>query len=159
MIASRVMSLLVIGLALAGIGIASYLTVVHYSHVALVCSSSGLVNCEQVLKSSYAAVFGIPWSVGGIVYFGVSGGLAATALVRRPEPRLLQPLQLAWSLLGLGVVIYLVGVEFVALDHICAWCSAMHGLIIATLLITLLRTPNTTETAGAERGVREAQVD
>ena len=118
MSASRVISLVTALLGLAGVCISAYLTSVHYS-----------------------SVLGIPWSVGGIAWFAVSGGLALMALVRRPEPSLLQPLQLAWSLLGLGVVIYLVGVEFVAVGHVCVWCSAMHGLIIATLLLTLLRTP------------------
>ena len=138
---SRVSSFVTAGVAVAGVGISAYLTSVHYSSVELVCSENGLVNCEQVLKSSYSSVLGIPWSVGGIAWFLVSGGLALVALVRRPEPSLLQPVQLAWSLLGLGVVIYLVGVEFVALGRICLWCTAMHGLIIATLLLTLLRTP------------------
>ena len=142
MIVSRLISLVVVGIALGGIGVSIYLTIVHYAHVELVCTTNGVINCEQVLKSSYAEVLGVPWSVGGIAWFAVSGVLAATALVRRPEPPLLHPLQLVWSLLGLGVVIYLVGVEFIALDHICLWCSSMHALIIATLLLTLLRTPH-----------------
>ena len=37
---------------------------------------------------------------------------------------------------------YATMVEFVAIGRICVWCSSMHGLIIATLLLTLLRTPS-----------------
>ncbi len=141
MLLSRLNSLLVIGLALGGIGVSAYLTTVHYAHVELVCTSNGIINCEQVLKSSYSTVLGVPWSVGGIAWFAVSGALAGAALLRRPEPPLLQPLQVAWSLLGLAVVIYLVGVEFIALDHVCLWCTSMHVLVVLTLLLTLLRTP------------------
>lgn len=141
MILSRLNSLLVVALALGGIAVSVYLTTVHYAHVELVCTSNGIVNCEQVLKSSYSEVLGIPWSVGGIAWFAVSGAIGGLAVVRRPEPPLLHPLQLAWSLLGLGVMIYLIGVEFIALDHVCLWCSSMHALIVATLLLTLFRTP------------------
>lgn len=96
----RIIALLTLVVAVAGAGISAYLTSVHYAHVDLVCTSNGLINCEQVLESSYSEVLGIPWSVGGIAWFAGSGGLALAILLRDPEPPLLHPVQVTWSLLG-----------------------------------------------------------
>ncbi len=139
--ASRLISLATLVMSIAGLGVSGYLTSVHYASVPLACGSGGLVNCEQVLTSSYSTALAIPWSVGGIAWFAVSGVLAAGALVRESEPPLLQPAQLAWSFLGLGVALYLVGVEVIAIGKICAWCTSLHVLIVAMLILTIARTP------------------
>jgi uncharacterized membrane protein len=128
-------------IGVAGVAISSYLTAVHYAHAPLVCTTSGLINCERVLASSYSSVLGVPVSVGGIAWFAVTAALALTGLLRRPEPALLQPAQVLWSLLGLATVAYLVGVEVLALGVICAWCTALHVLIVLALLVAVLRTP------------------
>ena len=141
-------SFLVLLMAVAGVGVSGYLTSVHYSGVPLVCSSDGIVNCHSVLTSSYAEVAGIPWSLGGIGWFGVSGALAAMALLRRPEPVWLQPAQAGWGFLGLLTVVYLVGLEVLAVDRICLWCTSMHALILLTFALNLVRRPE----AGREEG-------
>jgi uncharacterized membrane protein len=142
MTANRLAAYAVVCLSLAGIAVAVYLTSVHYASVPLECSSSGVINCEQVLHSHYSELLGIPWSVGGIAWFAVSGALALFGLLRAPEPEALQPAQVAWSLLGLGVVFYLIGVELIAVKHICIWCSSMHVLILITLVLVLFRQPD-----------------
>ncbi len=142
---NRIASLLVVALSIAGIAVAVYLTSVHYASVKLVCSSSGVINCEQVVTSKYSEVLGIPWSAGGIVWFAVSGLLALWAVLSRPEPEHLQLAQVGWSLVGLGVMLYLIGVELVAVKHICIWCTAMHVLIVITLLLVLFRQPELAE--------------
>ena len=50
--------------ALVGLGIAVYLTTVHYEHVAPICTSGG---CEKVQRSSYAELAGIPVAVLGLI--------------------------------------------------------------------------------------------
>ena len=132
--------LLLVALGLAGTAIAVYLTSVHYAKTPLLCSSSGVVNCEKVLSSGYSAVLGVPWSVGGIVWFGVLAVLGAATL-RAPEPRWLHAAQLGWALLGLATVFYLVGVEALALGVLCLWCTVEHVLIGLALLTVLLRSP------------------
>ncbi len=149
MTANRAACLAVVVISVAGIVVAGYLTSVHYASVPLACSTSGVINCEQVLRSRYSEVLGVPWSAGGIVWFGVSGLLALIALLRTHEPEGLQTMQACWSLLGIGVVVYLVGVEFIALKHICEWCSSMHVLIVATLVLVLFRRPDIFEAEGA----------
>jgi uncharacterized membrane protein len=131
--------------ALGGMGVAGYLTSVHYASTPLACSASGVLNCEQVLTSRYSEVLGVPWSVGGIVWFGVSFALALAALVNAREASSLHIMQAAWSLVGLAVVAYLVAVELAALNHICIWCTSMHVLVVITLLLVLIRRPDVME--------------
>jgi len=142
----RALLLTVVGAAVAGIGVSAYLTVVHANLSALVCSSSGLVNCERVLSSGYGSVLGsaLPTSATGILWFAVSGALAAARL--RSESPLLARTQLAWGALGLLAVLYLVYVEIDRVGAICVWCTAAHALVLLTLLAVL-----TLESAGAGR--------
>ncbi|MGE0059901.1 MAG: vitamin K epoxide reductase family protein [Dehalococcoidia bacterium] len=150
---NRIISIVLVLFAGAGIAISGYLTSVHYSDVPLVCNSSGVVNCEQVLTSKYAEVAGLPWSIGGIAWFAVVGAMALVTLVRRVEPSWLQPAQVGWSVLGLVTVVYLIGVEVLQLDRICLWCSAMHVMIVLTFLLHIFRQP---ELDDEDDGVAEA---
>lgn len=127
-------------IALTGLGVSLYLTSVHYAGAPLVCSAGGVINCERVLTSTYSSVAGIPVSNGGLLWFSIALTLAGLGL-RAPEPSWLQPAQIGWSILGLLGVIYLVGVEVLALGLICAWCTVAHVLILASLLIAILRHP------------------
>jgi uncharacterized membrane protein len=130
-------------LSLLGAGIAIYLTTVHYENVPLICSSKGLVDCSRVLSSAYSVVPGttVPISVPGLLWCVVSVGLAITGLrVLQPQVwRGIQVAQFAWSLLGMLTVIYLVYVELVLLHTICAWCTALHAIILVTFLTTIVQ--------------------
>jgi len=76
-------------MALAGLGISAYLTTVHYAGGAAVCAISGVFNCGSVLTSSYSVVPGtqVPVTVPGMLWFLVSGGLAAAAIGFRASGR------------------------------------------------------------------------
>ncbi|HLX58617.1 MAG TPA: vitamin K epoxide reductase family protein [Ktedonobacteraceae bacterium] len=126
--------------SLVGVGIAIYLTAVHYNeNVPLVCSGSGIVNCALVLSSPYSLVPGtsIPISIPGLLWCALMAGLAIVGL--NAQPGWLRPAQFAWALLGIVTVLYLVYVEVVRLHAICAWCTALHVLILLVFLVTLLR--------------------
>ena len=122
--------LLALAAAIAGLGVSIYLTVVHYAGVPLACPANGTINCEAVLSSRYAVIAGtsLPTSVAGIVWFAVSALLWTSRRVR---------IQLAWSLIGLVTVLYLVYIEIVQLGAVCIWCSAAHALVLVNFLVTL----------------------
>ncbi len=123
--------------SLAGIGISIYLTVVHYSTIPLACPAGVVINCEDVLSSSFGVIAGsgVPTSAAGIVWFAASAGLAlALSLGGRPQ---LARVQLAWSAIGLVTVVYLVYIEIVKLGVVCLWCSAAHVLVVLILLIAV----------------------
>jgi uncharacterized membrane protein len=134
---------LLLALSLVGVGIAIYLTSVHYENIPLVCSESGLINCARVISSSYSVVPGtsLPITIPGFGWCVVSAALAVAGLFATSElwQRRIWIAQFAWALAGLLVVLYLVYVEIVRLHTICVWCTALHVFILLLFLITLVQ--------------------
>lgn len=132
-------------MALAGIGIAGYLTAEHYANQEPFCTTIGPINCASVLKSPYSVLPGtsIPITIPGMLWFAVSGALAVVGLAAiwraRPEPERLRLAQVVWSAAGMLFVLYLVWAEIVQVRAICAWCTGVHLLTLATFLIALSR--------------------
>ena len=135
-------------LAVVAIGIAIYLTIVHYDeHVPLVCSTKGFVDCAAVLSSGYSVVPGtsVPITIPGLAWGVVSAALAIMALrLSSLSPfsatlRNVHIAQFVWSLVGLLTALYLVYAEIVRLHTICAWCTALHVIILVMFLITLVQ--------------------
>lgn len=131
--------------AVAGIGISAYLTTLHYAALPPVCTTGGIVDCAGVLRSSWSNVpgTGIPVTVPGLLWFAGSGALALLSLRAAAsgiaEPRGLRPLHALWAAAGMAAVLYLVWAELVELGRICEWCTAVHVLVLASLLVTLVR--------------------
>ncbi len=127
-------------LSIAGLVVSGYLTTVHYDGQTLACTVSAYVNCNAVTHSAQSLVWGtqIPITVPGMAWFLVSGALSVWALLGR-EPRWLAPVQLLWSVIALLFVFYLVYTEVAVIHQICEWCTAVHLLILATLLLSVRR--------------------
>lgn len=124
-------------LALAGLGVSTYLTITHYdSSVPLACSDTGTINCSLVTHSAQSMVFGVlPVAVLGLAFF-----VFMTAAVSPWAWRLQYP-QLAWVrfasvIVGIGFVLYLVYTELFTLDAICLWCTSVH--VLTFLLFVLV---------------------
>ena len=132
-----------LALSLLGIGITIYLTSVHYENVPLICSESGLVNCNRVISSSYSVVPGttLPITIPGLAWCVVVASLAIAGLITASTKwqRRIRWAQFIWALSGMLVVLYLVYAEIVLLHTICAWCTALHVLILLMFLITLVQ--------------------
>ena len=80
---TRVASIVV---AVIGLGIATYLTIVHYAGDAPVCAIAH--GCATVQKSDYAKLAGIPVALLGVIgYLGILVSLARTARRGGPRPR------------------------------------------------------------------------
>ena len=135
-----------LAVAVAGLGISAYLTTLHYAGVPALCpGGGGVINCQAVLSSSYSLIPGtpVPVTVPGMLWFIVSGGLAAASLsaARRglAEPTWLRPAHVAWTVVGLLAVLYFVFCEVVELHEICVWCTSVHVLVFLSLLVALAR--------------------
>lgn len=133
-------------MSLVGIGVSIYLTIVHYDKkVALVCTTGGLVNCQDVTTSAYSVVpfTTIPITIPGMLWFialGVAAFLGLRAVWREePEPQWLRGGMLIWTIGGMLFVIYLLYAEIVKVQHLCEWCTVVHLLTFASLIIALTR--------------------
>jgi uncharacterized membrane protein len=134
-----------VAMAAAGLGIGAYLTTLHYAGASPLCASGGAFDCGAVVSSRYSFVPGtsVPITVPGMLWFAVSGGLAAWSLRERrrggAEPSWLRPLHALWGAAGLAFVLYLVYAELVLLHRICEWCTGVHVAVFISLLLALSR--------------------
>jgi uncharacterized membrane protein len=118
--------------ALLGIGVAGYLTYVHYAGLQPFCAGGGH-GCERVQSSVYARLGGIPVAV-----IGLAGYLAiAAALIAPGEPARLAAAGLA--VIGFGFSAYLTALELFVIDAICQWCVASAALLTALAILTIWR--------------------
>jgi uncharacterized membrane protein len=120
-----------VAVALAGLGIATYLTVVHYSGGEPVCAIAH--GCATVQQSDYAALAGVPVAVLGLVgYLGVLAALARDGEAGRTAAAFL-------SLAGLGFSAWLTYVEVGVLDAVCIWCVGSAVCMALLSAITVRR--------------------
>jgi uncharacterized membrane protein len=118
-------------LSLIGIGIAGYLTYVHYEGLKVLCLSSG--GCETVQSSRYAKLDGVPVAVLGLLgYIGILGSLA----IRGEAGRIAS---FAIALTGFGFSMYLTYRELFTIKAICQWCVSSAILMTALAMLTAVR--------------------
>jgi len=116
-----------IAVGLAGLGIAGYLTIVHYAGGEPVCAIAH--GCVTVQKSDYAQLAGVPVALLGLLgYVAILAALARDGERGRTAAAFL-------SLAGFGFSAWLTYVEVARLDGICIWCVA--SAICMTLLAGL----------------------
>lgn len=132
-------------LTIVGVGLAAYLTVAHYDQsVQLICSSKGVINCEQVTTSPQSRVFGIPVAVLGLAYFLGMVPWQLPAAWRSSDPRVRYG-RVGYCVAGILFVFYLLYAEFVIIGKICLWCTAVHVVTFLLFVVTALATALTTD--------------
>jgi len=120
----------VLALALAGIGVACYLTYIEATGTAAVCGPVG--DCNTVQQSRYATVFGVPVAAMGLV--GYIGIVLAWGLARFRTGVVAEWAKIgmfAITLLGTLFSIYLTFLEPFVIGATCAWCLSSAVLIAA----------------------------
>ena len=130
-----------IAVALIGLGIATYLTIVHYTGGAPVCAIAH--GCETVQKSDYSKLAGVPVAVLGLL--GYLGILAA--LIRDDENS--RSIAAFLSIVGFGFSAWLTYTELALINAICIWCvgSAICMTILAVLNVSRVLTVSPKELA------------
>lgn len=118
-------------LAVIGIGVATYLTYVHYAKLKIACTNTG---CTTVQSSVYAKLAGIPVPVLGLVGY-VS--ILASILVLRGEVSRIVSFGLA--LTGFLFSLYLTYREIFTIKAICEWCVSSAVLMTLLAVITAVR--------------------
>ncbi len=123
---------LALALAALGVGVATYLTVVHYAHQPIACN--GIGDCEYVNSSEYAKVAGVPVALMGVVSYAALAALIATAWLRDSVTMLI----VAWmlALASFAFSMYLTWIELEVLEAICIYC-VVSAITMTALFATL----------------------
>jgi uncharacterized membrane protein len=121
-----------LALVAAGLGIAGYLTWVHYADLEAVCVGGG-GGCERVQNSEYAELAGIPVAVIGLAGYVAIG---VTLLIPGANARMAGAL---FGLVGCGFALYLTYLELFVIDAICQWCVANAAVITALAVAAVTR--------------------
>jgi uncharacterized membrane protein len=124
----RALRIAAIVIAVAGIGVATYIAIADASSGSPVCLAGG-TGCETVAHSSYSHIAGINVAIFGIVGYVL---LLAAAIVRGDAGRFSGLLLAA---IGFGFSVYLTYLELFVIDAICQWCVASAVLMTAMLAV------------------------
>lgn len=118
-------------LALVGVGIAGYLTWVHYEGLSPICAIDD--GCEKVQSSRYAKVGGVPVPLIGLIgYVAILGAL----LVRGELARLATA---GMAIGGFAFSVYLTALELFEINAICQWCVGSAIVMTAIALLATIR--------------------
>jgi uncharacterized membrane protein len=121
---------LMIGLATIGLGVASYLTYVHYSGITVVCTAGE--SCIKVQTSEWSKLAGVPVALIGLL--GYVSILASLLAPDREESRLAT---LGLTFIGFGFSGYLTYRELFSIHAICEWCAS-SAVILTVLFVSAL---------------------
>jgi uncharacterized membrane protein len=119
-------------LAVAGIGVATYITIAESGGGAPKCLAGGH-GCQTVAESSYSHLAGINVAVLGIVGYAL---LLVAALLPGDAGRFGGFLT---ALIGFGFSAYLTYLELFVIDAICQWCVASAVLMTLSLAVAATR--------------------
>lgn len=132
--------MLIRALALVGLGIGAYLSILHYQTgadeliTAPFCEAGAVIDCKSILNSAYATLFGLPvalWAAGA--YAAILAFALTPALI--PKTQLLI-LACVWMFVfGL----YMASISFLKLQSVCLFCTGLYlvniGLLIGAILL------------------------
>jgi uncharacterized membrane protein len=123
--ASGVVHRVMTGLAVVGLGVAIYLTYIHYAGIKPVCTAG--TSCLRVQSSVWSKLAGVP-----VALMGLIGYVAILASLVAPDREQTRQATLVLTLIGFGFSGYLTYRELFSIHAICEWCAS--SAVILTLL-------------------------
>jgi uncharacterized membrane protein len=115
-----------LALAVIGLGVAIYLTVIHYAGIKPACTAGQ--SCIKVQTSQWSKLAGIP-----VALIGLIGYIAIVASLLAPDREETRLATLGLTLTGFGFSAYLTYRELFSIHAICEWCAS--SAVIMTLLL------------------------
>src|SRR5271166_1378456 len=125
---ARTLRLTLIVLAVIGLGIASYLTYVHFAGIKPACTAGE--SCTKVQTSVYSKVAGVP-----VALIGLLGYIAILGSLLVPQSETSRLATMSFTLVGFGFSAYLTYRELFSIHAICEWCAT--SAVIMTILMVL----------------------
>jgi uncharacterized membrane protein len=140
---ARALRITMIVLAAIGLGVATYLTYIHYAGIKPACTAGG--SCAKVQTSIYSELAGVPVALIGLIgYVVILGSLLA------PENETTRFATVAFTVVGFGFSAYLTYRELFSIHAICEWC------VSSAVIMTILTGLAVWRFLRGERGGREA---
>jgi uncharacterized membrane protein len=121
-----------LALALGGIVVSAYLTLIHYRDDLLVCAVGG---CHTVQKSPYAEMGGIPVALLGLGMFALMTALMVLRWTRPAWWGMITLATFGLALAGAVFAVYLTYLELFVIHAVCQWCVLTAILIWSLLLV------------------------
>jgi uncharacterized membrane protein len=126
---ARSLRITLIALTVIGLGVATYLTYIHYAGIKPLCGRNG-GGCEIVQTSEYSKLAGVPVALIGLIgYVTILGSLLV------PETETSRFATVAFTVVGFGFSAYLTYRELFSIHNICEWC--VSSTVIVTVLMCL----------------------
>lgn len=122
-------------LAAAGVVLSAYLLWARAAHAPIYCPLGS--GCDIVQSSRYAAVFGVPVALLGLVFYAILFLLAS----RPMDPARRFTLALPVAAAGAGASVVFTTVQQVAIRATCSLCVISALLTLAVLAVLLWRRP------------------
>lgn len=126
-------------LALFGLSDSLYLAQHENSAAPLLCSVENLSDCNIVVTSQYARIFGIPLAEFGVVFYALLFIIAALELVL--FDRFLRRIVQSVSFIGIGASLYFTAIELFVLKAWCIYCLVSAGITLLIFVLACLIEP------------------
>jgi uncharacterized membrane protein len=124
----RAVRIAMVAIATVGLGVASYLTYVHYAGGPILCLKGG--GCETVQHSTYSKLAGVP-----VALIGLVGYIAILISLLAPQSESTRLATMTFTVMGFGFSVYLTSRELFSIHAICPWC--VSSAVMMTLLACL----------------------
>jgi uncharacterized membrane protein len=129
---ARTVRIVMIVLTVIGIGLATYLTYIHYAGLKPACTAGE--SCTKVQTSVYSKVGGVPVALMGLIgYIAILGSLLA------PPSENSRLATMALTLVGFGFSAYLTYRELFSIHAICEWCVSSAVILTILMFLSLWR--------------------
>ena len=130
-------------LSLIGLGVSIFLTISHFDNTVIIntCpTGGGTINCEAVTTSAQSYFLGIP-----VAILGLGTYLVMTALNSpwgwRATNYWLHVARFVIVLISMLFVFWLLYAELIIINHICEYCSGVHVVTFALLIVLTMVSP------------------
>jgi uncharacterized membrane protein len=121
-----------IALTTVGLGVASYLTYVHYSGIQPLCTAGG--SCLEVQTSIYSKLAGVP-----VALIGLIGYVLILASLLAPVSETTRLATMGLTVGGFGFSAYLTSRELFSIHAICEWCASSAAIMTVLVCLAIWR--------------------
>jgi uncharacterized membrane protein len=129
----RALRITMLVITVLGVGLASYLTYIHYAGIKPLCGTNG-GGCEIVQSSEYSKLAGVP-----VALIGLLGYIAILGSLLVPESEGTRLATVGFTVVGFGFSAYLTYREIFSIHHLCEYCLSSAGLITILMCLAVWR--------------------